>query len=232
MINKVDGNHYNVYTQQKSLKIPSAGEKFNLDLKRDELASGDKTERGLSEEAGRQEEQLGVKLELSDNGRAASHERQEQTAKTQESGKKGQYVLLENIQDFVSKILVAVQNFLHRIWDSPPEEPAVQELQEAMEPAVVISELESVPIEEEDVVPVEEGDDFPMDEASRDRQIQQSLRSGNLSQAISFLTENGKRTLAKNSTLLTSYDKNGRIVETSASDRQRVLYGDKNSLKL
>ncbi len=74
--------------------------------------------------------------------------------------------------------------------------------------------------------------DFPVDEESRNRKIQQSLRNGDIEQVISLLTENGKRTVAKNSTLLTSYDRNGRVVESNASDRQRVLYGDKNSLKL
>ncbi len=71
-----------------------------------------------------------------------------------------------------------------------------------------------------------------MDEERRNREIQKSLRDGNMEQVIRLLTENGKRTVARNSTLLTSYDKNGRVVEPNASDRQRALYGDKNTWKL
>lgn len=225
MINKVDGNNYPVYTQQKNLKIPNAGEKFNLDLKRDELASEerDKSGKESSEKTG-QEELLGVKLELSGNGRSASLEWQEQAAKTQESGAAGQKNLLGSIQDFVAKAIAAVQDFFRKIWGSQPEESAVQELLETKELVVDILEPESVQEDGEDAV--------PMDEESRNREIQKSLRSGDVAQVISFLTENGKKTLAKNSTLLTSYDRNGRIVEVGASDRQRVLYGDKNSLKL
>lgn len=70
------------------------------------------------------------------------------------------------------------------------------------------------------------------EEERRNRKIRQSLQDGDMEQVISLLTENGKRTIAKNSTLLTSYDKHGRVVELNASDRERALHGDKNSWKL
>lgn len=79
----------------------------------------------------------------------------------------------------------------------------------------------------------EAGEDAALlDEETRNRRIQQSLRSGDIEKVMSLLTDNGRRTIAKNSTLLTSYDRNGRLVESGASDRQRILYGDKNTLKL
>ena len=53
-----------------------------------------------------------------------------------------------------------------------------------------------------------------------------------MAQVISILTDNGNRTVAKNSTLLTYYDKRGRITEPNASDRERILYGDKNARNL
>ena len=71
-----------------------------------------------------------------------------------------------------------------------------------------------------------------LEEERRNRMIQQSLRNGDMNQVISLLTDNGRKTIAKNSTLLTSYDKNGRVVEPNASDRERALHGDKNSWKL
>ena len=69
-------------------------------------------------------------------------------------------------------------------------------------------------------------------EAQRERMILQLLSEGKREQAVNLLTENGKRTVAKNTTLLTSYDKNGRVVEASASDRERTLHGDRNTWKL
>lgn len=71
-----------------------------------------------------------------------------------------------------------------------------------------------------------------LEEERRNREIQQSLRSGDMEHVIRILTDNGRKTIAKNSTLLTSYDKNGRVVEPNASDRERALYGDKNTWKL
>lgn len=246
MVNKIDGNNYYVYTKGKSLEIPGTGEKFNLDSKRNELASGDKTEKELSEKAKR-EEQLGVKLELSGNGQSADAERQKQAEKTKEQASAEQKPLLETIQEFVVKAISAVQNFFLKIWNDQPAEGVSQEslnteeivleateLVEAAGGSEIADSTDSMELsasietlETADAVKV-----LPMDEESRDRKIQQSLRSGDIAQVISLLTENGKRTIAKNSTLLTSYDRNGKVVEIGASDRQRVLYGDRNSLKL
>lgn len=66
----------------------------------------------------------------------------------------------------------------------------------------------------------------------RDREIQMYLCSGNLEQVISLLTEDGQRTIAKNSSLLTYYDRTGRLTSLSASDQERILHGDRNTRKL
>lgn len=65
-----------------------------------------------------------------------------------------------------------------------------------------------------------------------DREIQPYLRKGDLNQVINLLTDNGKKSIARNSTLLTYYDRNGRMTEPNASDRERILYGDRNTRKL
>ena len=65
-----------------------------------------------------------------------------------------------------------------------------------------------------------------------DKEIQQYLRSGNLEQVISLLTDNGHKTMAKNSSLLTYYDRTGRLTSLSASDQERILHGDRNVRKL
>ena len=65
-----------------------------------------------------------------------------------------------------------------------------------------------------------------------DHEIQPYLKSGDLDRVISLLTDNGRKTIARNSTLLTYYDRNGKMVEPNASDRERILYGDRNTKKL
>lgn len=71
-------------------------------------------------------------------------------------------------------------------------------------------------------------EDFEEKQAERDEKIRKHLRSGNLEQVISLLTDDGRRSVAKNSTLLTYYDKNGKLTQINASDRERILHGDRH----
>ncbi len=254
MVNKVDGNNYYVYTKQKKIDIPDTGEKFNLDYKQGETSSEAKNKDEISEEQKQQTaERLGVRLELSNNGRNADAERrkQEETSKTQSAP--AQMPLLETIRTYIVSAITAIREFFHNIWNDEPQQGTVQDvLEETVQDGLLDASQEAVTDEFRESIK-EAGQEIPrqavngleeiidasdersvlaMDEERRNREIQQSLRNGDMEQVISLLTENGKRTVAKNSTLLTSYDKNGRVVEPNASDRQRALYGDKNTLKL
>lgn len=60
----------------------------------------------------------------------------------------------------------------------------------------------------------------------------QVLKSGDLRQVEQFLTQNGTKRLAHNSDLLTYYDRRGKFVEMDETEKHRVLFGDKNVLKL
>ena len=58
------------------------------------------------------------------------------------------------------------------------------------------------------------------------------MRSGDMERVVNLVTENGQKTMAKNSTLLTYYDRSGKIAPLSASDQERILHGDRNVKKL
>lgn len=73
---------------------------------------------------------------------------------------------------------------------------------------------------------------FTAGRMNTDREIQKYLRSGNLEQVINLLTDNGQRTIARNSSLLTYYDRTGKLTSLSASDQERILHGDRNTRKL
>lgn len=51
-------------------------------------------------------------------------------------------------------------------------------------------------------------------------------------EAEAFLASNEGKKAARNSDLLTYYDKRGTVVHVSPSDRQRILYGDKNQIEV
>lgn len=60
----------------------------------------------------------------------------------------------------------------------------------------------------------------------------EALKSRDLSRIEQFVTKNGTKRLAHNSDLLTYYDRRGQFVEMDETEKHRVLYGDKNVLKL
>ena len=79
---------------------------------------------------------------------------------------------------------------------------------------------------------LEDTDSSHIDEEDADREIRRHLQNGDVEQVIKLLTDNGRKTAARNSTLLTFYDKSGRVVKPDASVLQRTLYGDRNTQKL
>lgn len=83
----------------------------------------------------------------------------------------------------------------------------------------------------EDILPL-----LPLDEISDvpdyEPSIDEAVKSGSLQQVEQMLTRNGEKRLAHNSDLLTYYDRKGKIVEIDETEKHRVLYGDKNILKL
>lgn len=265
MINKVDGNNYNVYTKPKKIDIPDTDEKFSLGYQKNESSSNAKDKTDISEEEKQQAlERNGVRLELSVGGQAADADRRKQaeaeTAKTQSSFQLAP--LLETIRTYVMAAFTAVREFFHTIWNDQPQETVSQDSQpldgqilesdlqddQLMEGILQDDQLvEGVPssdnilqsasseILQEPEEIIDDSDEISvraLEEERRNREIQQSLRDGDMEHVINLLTDNGKKTIAKNSTLLTSYDKNGRVVEPSASDRERALYGDRNTWKL
>ena len=51
-------------------------------------------------------------------------------------------------------------------------------------------------------------------------------------EAEAFLASAEGKKVARNSDLLTYYDKHGSVISVSPSDRQRILYGDKNQIEV
>ena len=51
-------------------------------------------------------------------------------------------------------------------------------------------------------------------------------------EAEAFLSSAEGKKAARNSDLLTYYDKHGFVINVSPSDRQRILYGDKNQIEV
>lgn len=236
MINRVDGNYYNDYSQMKSVNtIQDNGEKFSLDYKQENLPSEDSGKKEKEDEIARSKrkaaERNGVKLELSKTAQHVNNAKPEYTSDvSKEQSKPDQKSFLDSIQEIITSILQSVKAFFYQIWNDT-EATAEQSM------ADTSSQEDGAEVELKDVAgfaeTLQNAEEIQRKNEERiDKEIRQYLHTGDLPQVISILTDNGKRSIAKNSTLLTYYDRNGKVVEPSASDRERILHGDQGSRKL
>ena len=257
MVNRIDGTHYYEYSKSQNVNLndkSETSEKFSLDYKKDSLSSEDKEKKEkdkadkVTADAMSAAEQSGVKLELSDRGKASSLERAKALDVAGTKGNVNLSSFVDMLQDFVRLAVTAVKDLFYRIWnDSSAKEQdkgtdisvdADERISEIYMPDNAESEASAnmAAVSEEHVereLSSEELSIAMKNETARiDKEVQQYLKSGNLSQVVSLLTNDGKKVAAHNSTLLTYYDRNGRMIELNASDKERILHGERSTIKL
>lgn len=243
MVNKISGNDSYDYTQ---LKMPTAtdtttnsGEKFSMAYQRaqeetDEKDINDKPEEDGTAKVGRPRTvvQSGVKLELSGTGQADAAVKRDGAQQT-DSVRSG---LVDTIRSWITAFLQSAKELLYRIWNDPVQSDDV-----VVEDAGTAESDESEKLSEEYLAlkNLEELQDPEAAarqqierETKKDAEIQKLLRSGDMERVVRLVTENGQKTMAKNSTLLTYYDRTGKITPLSASDQERILHGDRSVRKL
>lgn len=248
MIYRVGDNENNKYDYNR-LKTPqySGGEeKFSLDYQKEEALSPkkeeDKEENKLHEKSpgGIKRQKSGVTLEISNpSHKTGGNDR----ANADKAGMEKQGAsLLGSLQQVFRKIVQALKDVFDKIWNDPDPDAAVQSSDVTPEEAERYTEeylalkglTKSEPAEETAVRSEQIKTAVTGAEAATDKEaeIQKYLHSGNLAQVISLLTDNGQKTIAKNSNLLTYYDRSGKLTEISPSDKERILHGDRNVRKL
>ncbi len=224
-----DNPAFDYSSQLKSAKNVESQEKFSLDRQKEQTYTAKKEEKGedkkLHEKPGaRSKMRDGVKLELSGGGNTEETQKTGETARAQASGTSF-FAVIQNL-------FAAVKDFLYKVWNDEPDKPFSEDVtpEEAERYTEEYYAMKGISPEraEADAASVETQDSYEADQAARDEKIRGHLRSGNLEQVISLLTDDGRRAVAKNSTLLTYYDKSGKITQINASDRERILHGDRN----
>ena len=232
-----DGNNpaYDYSSQLKPAGNAESQEKFSLEHQKEQASSPKKEEKGedkkLHEKPGVEIKRSGVKLELSGTGKAEGESAEKAASRTTASDSKG------SLWQTVLSVWQAVKDFIYHVWnDESPEiiseDVTPEEAERYTEEYYALKGItpEAIQKQEPEAVSTEESDKEM--QAERDARIRKHLRSGNLDQVISLLTDDGKRSVAKNSTLLTYYDKSGQLRQINASDRERILHGDRNVRKL
>lgn len=245
VVNRVNGNEYYDYSK---LKMPDAadktanGEQFGLAYQRAQEETEKKDENDKAEtvdvsgmDMQRTVLQGGVRLELSGSGKPDVKQEKLQQSQSVSQG------LFDTVKSWITTFVQSVREFLYKIWNdqAPQEDTMLQEDVSVQDETAGTGEPERLS-EEYLALKKLEGLQNPeaaaeekiAHETKREDEIQKLLRSGDMEQVVSLVTENGQKTIAKNSTLLTYYDRTGKITPLSASDQERILHGDRNTRKL
>ena len=258
MVNRIDNHDPYEYPRIQNANPRGrieAGEKFSLDYGKDAELSEKEQKEKIGRNAqdagrGRNAERDGVRLELSGEGTLRNAETAARDA-GRISAEKTQQSLWTALRDTVRAAAEGIRTLLRRLWyDAPqgetPETDAAENIGEETQAAGLVpegaeeiqrdaqGEIGQAGTAEEISAPTAEELTVQMrsEEARIDREVQPYLRSGDLSQVVNLLTDNGRKTVAHNSTLLTYYDRQGNMIEPSASDRERILHGDRNARQL
>lgn len=228
MIDKISGNG--------SYELPGGKKRKNPAVRAYEQAAGQKgdTGKGAAGAAKKRsghlpgKEDTGVVLDLSKQ----ADRKQASTA----SGRKKE----SSLPGALRKLLAPVVQWLRDFW-GPGRTEEEQMRQAAAEMAKVQAEpeeggdqtaAETAEMQPDPAIAIEEEQAAAEMEKQEEALAKQALKSGDLHQVERFLTQNGRKRLAHNSDLLTYYDRRGKFVEMDETEKHRVLYGDKNVLKL
>lgn len=239
-----DNPAFDYGSQLKPAKNTESQEKFSLEKQKEQEYNAKKEAKGedkkLHEKPGAQSKMReGVKLELSGARDAQETQKKEGAAKAQTASGTSFFSVVQSL-------IAAVKDFFYRVWNDVPSPPVSEDVtpeeaeryteeyyamkgitpeRTALGAEDIVSESETA---QQGKLPVETRQSYEADQLARDEKIRGHLRSGNLDQVISLLTDDGRRAVAKNSTLLTYYDKSGKLTQINASDRERILHGDRN----
>lgn len=232
MVDKVNGQKYYEYakinqTKRKSVDSPE----FHLDADKQGVIYEKSEEKKKPAKAETEKDapktaqasvSSGVRIEISRQGKAQT---QRENMRTDFVGQ-------------VRKFAQAAVTFFKSLWDKIWNEPAggkqiefPEILEERMEQAEVSPDMppQAGEIPGEYLLP---GTVDVTQPTYTKEEIRAIFRRGNPKEIENFLSDNGRRHLAKNSDLLTMYDKTGMIIGVDRSDKDLILHGNKNEIKL
>lgn len=255
MIDKVNNQKYYNYSkvnQQKRETTESA--EFHMNLGKEGVIyekSQKKPEKSQEaainaeeQESGASSQRGGVKLEISNRGYEKSAREKQKSS------------LIEEVRKFAETAVNFLKSVWDKVWNDKPKETEFPEILEEQ-----LAEQEGIS-EETGLILYGENDAFPGETGNREiiseqegtgrteelyhrklsnqiaesiytqEEIRQLFRRGNQKEIEDFLSNHGEKQLARNTDLLTQYDKRGSLVGLNSSDKDLILHGNKNQIKL
>ena len=211
MIDKINSQKYYDYAkvnQQKRESAEASG--FNLNLGKEgviyEQNEQKKTEK--PKETALEQESAGVSA-----GKASGVKLEISDRGYQKSVREKQRgSLVEEVKKYAQIAVEFLKTVWDRVWNDKPE---------GLEPEQV--EQEEFPEILEDKI---------AESIYTQAEIRRIFQRGNQQEIADFISNHGEKQLAKNTELLTQYDKTGSLVGISNSDKDLILHGDRNQMKL
>lgn len=221
MIDRIDNsNYYNNYTTMNKKKVNTKD--FSLELK----------ERPFSQpEDSASKEESGVQLELNQNEYAKEKDSDSKvkSINSTQSSFASNGITFPQIKQAFHSFVQLLKETWNLIWNDPPAKSDQNHPLQSSSSLNMESESLDV-LNSNDLISVNNSY-TSSGENKDDSQIQKVLKSKDLNQLTKIITQNGKLKLAKNSQLLTTYDRQGKIVQLDGSEKERILRGDKNLMK-
>lgn len=235
MIDKINGQKYYEYAKVNQQKRETTDSlEFHMDLEK----QGVIYEKGEQKKAAKEKEipketdsqgtevkaGRGVMLEISHQGYERSEKERQRIS------------LTENVRKFAERAVVFLKALWDKIWNDSPsskeaEFPEVLEEQLAGQSGETAG-TEIVPGNEKMDEPDWKTEDAIAESIYTQEEIRQLFRRGNQKEIEDFLSDHGEKHLARNTDLLTQYDRKGAIVGINNSDKELILHGNKNEIKL
>ncbi|MBR3105228.1 MAG: hypothetical protein IKQ27_00400 [Lachnospiraceae bacterium] len=234
MINRVDGQHNytNPYERQKrkSGRVEADAPAFLLDY--DE--KGVVWERSSEQQKGqipKENAASGEKKEAKKEKKAVPvKQKEEPVAEETKAPSEGIF------QGILKRLRGLVQGVLNLVWYSGEEEKKATEAEENKAETSVTEIGEA----EDTIIPVadEQAEDpqvsLELSEEDEDRELRDLLAKKDNKAFMDRLTRGNRRKPARNTTVLTSYDRHGRLVKPEDAEAGRILHheqnGDKNEV--
>lgn len=225
MVNRVNGQKYYEYAKVNRQKRESTeSSEFHMDMQNQGVIYEKSEEKKETSKATAKKEaateaaekvQSGVKIELSNQGQHRAERGRQREA------------FVEQVQEFAQKAITFLKALWDRVWNDAPQQKET-EFPEVLAERMGEAGEQSQETELYDL----DGKDMLAQSIYSQEEIRAIFRRGDQREIQDFLSNHGERHLAKNSDLLTQYDKRGTIVGINRSDKELILHGGKNEIKL
>ncbi len=222
MVDRIGNGSGYGYPQVNDKKVNTntagTGEKFQIDYGKEgaiyepsrEALKRQQAEKGVATKAQEtaKTESEGVRLTLS--GTATERTKMTGTESIASSGS-----ILDTVTDIVNKVIDAIKSFVSSIWNDEPKAESVETARE-------------MDLQEDATEAAQQSAEATEIKSEKPKTQFEKAKA----EAEAFLASTEGKKVARNSDLLTYYDKHGSVISVSPSDRQRILYGDKNQIEV